>query len=291
MNTFQIRCFVQLSQTLNYRKAAEDLFISVSTLSRTIKNLESELDLQLFGRDNKMVRLTPGGRIMLDGILRLQSEFAEIHSLAVAASDAEKTLIRIGIAQEFMPGFLPYAVASYEAAHKNTRVVFSSCTFPQLQRRFLSGQLDIVVGNPDELELGNYEQRVIEGPKIGVAFSVMHPLAKHEGPLSLADFAEDVFVTMPDDVVPARKNLFDRCEKLGFTPKHIYAEDMSELLLMLETNRAVSILYGNLSLMSRDLVTFRTVEGIDPVKMAIIWDKSSGNKNVLHFVDYVIQAI
>lgn len=65
MDIEQLQSFVALSQTLNYTKAAENLFITQPTLSRHIKNLEIELGCQLFERNTKQVSMNETGQCFL----------------------------------------------------------------------------------------------------------------------------------------------------------------------------------------------------------------------------------
>lgn len=48
MNTTQLRYFMELSKTLNYSTAAQQLFITQPTLSRSIMALEDEVGAKLF---------------------------------------------------------------------------------------------------------------------------------------------------------------------------------------------------------------------------------------------------
>lgn len=75
MDTRWIREFLQLTRTLNYRKAAEQLHVTPSTLSKHIVLIEKELDTQLFVRDTKSVQLTDSGRIFRDCASNMVREY------------------------------------------------------------------------------------------------------------------------------------------------------------------------------------------------------------------------
>lgn len=65
MDIEQLQSFLTLSQTLNYTKAAENLYITQPTLSRHIKHLETELGCRLFDRSTKQVSLSDKGQSFL----------------------------------------------------------------------------------------------------------------------------------------------------------------------------------------------------------------------------------
>ena len=74
MDLQQIKNFLLLSETLNFRKAAEQINIVQPALSRRIQLLENELGVLLFNRSKRAVSLTEAGiffkkeanRILLD---------------------------------------------------------------------------------------------------------------------------------------------------------------------------------------------------------------------------------
>ena len=61
MNITVLRHFVELSETLHFGRASARANISTSALSRHIRQLEAELNVALFDRDNRTVELTPAG--------------------------------------------------------------------------------------------------------------------------------------------------------------------------------------------------------------------------------------
>ncbi|PUZ23020.1 LysR family transcriptional regulator [Chitinophaga parva] len=65
MELRQLKYFVCAAELSNFTQAAEELYITQSTLSHQIKELENSLDTLLFDRIGKRVKLTEAGEIML----------------------------------------------------------------------------------------------------------------------------------------------------------------------------------------------------------------------------------
>lgn len=61
MTMNQLQCFVAVAKELSFSKAAKSLFLSTSAVSRQIKLLEEDLDVELLHRDQTGVRLTIAG--------------------------------------------------------------------------------------------------------------------------------------------------------------------------------------------------------------------------------------
>ena len=65
MELRHLKYFVKIAETLNFSEAAKALFITQSTLSQQIRQLEQEVNAQLFERNNHIVRLTEAGEELL----------------------------------------------------------------------------------------------------------------------------------------------------------------------------------------------------------------------------------
>lgn len=70
--------FVAITEVMNFRKAAENLSIETSTLSRRIIALEKELNVQLFTRTTRVVSLTEAGKVFLERARRILAELDEM---------------------------------------------------------------------------------------------------------------------------------------------------------------------------------------------------------------------
>jgi DNA-binding transcriptional LysR family regulator len=74
----QLRYFVTVHEEMSFTKAAKRLFVSQPTLSKAIKNMESELNEPLFDRESSVLRLTDVGEALLARAKIILKEFDSI---------------------------------------------------------------------------------------------------------------------------------------------------------------------------------------------------------------------
>ena len=74
MNTTQVKCFLSVAKTLNFTKSAEELYLSQSTVSKNIKNLEKEIQVKLVNRNYHHVYLTEKGKIFYNRMSLIAAE-------------------------------------------------------------------------------------------------------------------------------------------------------------------------------------------------------------------------
>ena len=65
MNTFQLSCFMAVAEYLNFTQAAEKLHVTHPAVSQQIQSLEKELNVKLFQRTTRSVKLTEEGKAFL----------------------------------------------------------------------------------------------------------------------------------------------------------------------------------------------------------------------------------
>ena len=73
MTMAQIQHFLDIVNWGGFSAAVSETFISQSSLSKQIKSLESELNVQLFDRTNNKIALTPGGTAFLEYARKLNN--------------------------------------------------------------------------------------------------------------------------------------------------------------------------------------------------------------------------
>lgn len=97
MELRQIRYFIAVAEHLSYSKAARQLHVSVSPLSRQVRQLEEEFGVQLFVRDRRRVALTDAGRLFLQDAKSLVNQTTSVLDHLRLAQKGEVGAVRLGI--------------------------------------------------------------------------------------------------------------------------------------------------------------------------------------------------
>ena len=96
MDIVQIKSFVKVAEERSFTRAARQLFVATSALSRRIRDLETELGAALLYREYRSNELTPAGEALLPMARDLVQRFDEFSRVARAARSAQSRPIVIG---------------------------------------------------------------------------------------------------------------------------------------------------------------------------------------------------
>lgn len=97
MELRHLRCFVALAEELHFTRAAERLHIEPSPLSRTIKELETELGVMLFKRSRRGTYLTHPGEVFLHEVRRVFGTLEHAKKSVTAAASGYRSTLRIAL--------------------------------------------------------------------------------------------------------------------------------------------------------------------------------------------------
>ncbi len=103
----QLTYALAVEQTRHFKKAAEQCAVSQSALSTAIAELESQLGVQIFERDNKRVMVTPLGTQILQKARLIKLELDELYLLARSQSAPLNYPMTIGVIPTIGPYLLP----------------------------------------------------------------------------------------------------------------------------------------------------------------------------------------
>ena len=195
-----------MPEILNFSEASRELFITQSTLSQQILNLERELDQQLFLRNSHEVVLTEAGQMLLPMARET------LHA-------AEATVLRLQELKQLLTGELNIGVTfSFSSIMAETMVHFlhkypqvklnvSYASMEELIDRLQRHELDIVLAFKPTEQNAHIESRMLFNNRLAAIAGEHHPLAKQKS-VTLAQL-ERHNLALPAKGLQAR-NAFDK---------------------------------------------------------------------------------
>lgn len=145
MELRHLRYFVALAERLNFTEAAEQVHVTQPTLSHQIKQLETELDQQLFERSERRVRLTPAGELLLPKILEALKTIDSGTALLKGGHADSSGHIRLATSQTFNIAIVPQTVARYKQQHAGVKITVEEFTLEEMTERLGRGAIDMAI--------------------------------------------------------------------------------------------------------------------------------------------------
>lgn len=235
--------FVAAAELEHIGKAAERLHISQSPLSRQIRRLEKDLDLELFLREKQRIRLTEAGRWLLGQAQELLAHAEKIGQEADRRSRGQAGTLVIGFTSFAMwSGILPSLLRRFQSAYPQAKVDLRSLRSALQIEAVRSGSVDIgfVTTGVEGLDLE--VTCVLEEPSMLVLHRT-HPLARKRSILP-GDLNGARWIVLAESFTPDRQErFFGACASAGFTPEVVQkvAEPLS-LLALVESGMGVGLI-------------------------------------------------
>lgn len=201
----QCRYVLTIAECRSFSRAAELLFLAQPSLSRTIKNLETDLGARLFDRGKIPLELTPAGECLIRYIKRLQVlEHEMMQELSELGSHTAHEL-RIGSLTFLASYLLPLIIPRFIDSFPQTAVNISEYRSNQLNHSLLSSDVDLFLTNlppchPDLDFCKIAEDRVLLITKRTAGLEQEYNLednsAKHPFLLELGNLKDSTFVLL-----------------------------------------------------------------------------------------------
>lgn len=188
MELEQLRQLDSVASNGTLSRAAEELHLSQSALSRSIQKLEDELGAQLFDRTKNRMRLNDAGELALRHARIVLSEAARLEE-AMAEHVRKQSTLRIGTCA---PAPLWRMVPAIAEKDPELLVVPRLASLNDIESDLLSGIIDLAI-LPYRMDLPNIIAVPFMEEHLYAALPPDHPLADHEK-IALADLDGETFL-------------------------------------------------------------------------------------------------
>lgn len=169
MDIRELKLFRHLADSLHFGRTSQACNITPSGLTRTIKRLETELDKQLFIRDNRSVALTPAGKIFQDyaeDVIQRWNELQNSLSTDSVLRGELSLYCSVTAILSILPEILGRFRKTYPEVHINLQTGDAAMALAKLQ----SGEVDVTIAAlPDKLPPQLEFIKIIETPLIFIA--------------------------------------------------------------------------------------------------------------------------
>lgn len=286
MELRQVRYFIAVAEHLSYSKAAEALHVSVSPLSRQVRQLEEEFGVRLFLRDRRRVQLTDAGRMFLEEARALVNHTAEVSGRLRMAGKGESGALRVGVALH-LGDKVGAVVAEHAKLHPDVDVHCRSIFSTQQNAALRDGQIDVGFMRPpiDPVLASEmlYEERLV------ALIGKSNPLSKRRT-LRVKDLANETLF-LPDRSVGSglRDRVLELFAKAGVAPHvsplgadHASSNEVHKVLLA--ANKGIFIIADELGMRSDTGTAGVVVPLEDPdarIGLFVAWRKGETSKSVL----------
>lgn len=145
LNLKQLRVFYHVGRNMSFTKAASELFITQSAVTKAIDSLEDGLGVRVFVRERGTLALTEAGSVLLsyaEKICRMALE-AEEALASLAANPAG--VLRLGTTKTFARYLMPSHMLAFHEAFSDVRIQMTEGSSRQLAEWIAEGHLDVAV--------------------------------------------------------------------------------------------------------------------------------------------------
>lgn len=240
MELRQLKYFVKVAEMLSFSKAAKALYITQSTLSQQIKQLEDELDMALFFRNNHKVTLTEAGDVFLKGAKKIlagaEDSKAMMHDLAMGRSG----VLNIGVTYSF-GSILTETVLAFKKEYPD--VVLNICykSVSELMDLVSEGELDFALTFRSSEKHENVISQSLFDNNLSIIVREEHPLLRKES-VRLEDL-EEYEMVLPSHGLQARSTFDEIIEGRKLDLKvAMEANEVTAILNILRRSNYVTVL-------------------------------------------------
>lgn len=219
MTLAQLQYFQTLAHVLHYTRAAEELHISQPSLSYSINELEKELDVKLFNKEDRRITLTMYGEQFLPYVENALATINDGKEALRQMSGATMQVVRLGYVHSISASLIPALMKDLYDGTDNNRLRFQFVEAPSfdLLELLKKGDLDLTfcMHTDDRIET----VPVINQP-LYLTVPKNHPLA-NSGSVNFEDFASEPII-MLDKTSSLRARVDQFYSKAGLSPNILF---------------------------------------------------------------------
>lgn len=216
MELRQLRYFMEVAEREHVSEAALHLHIAQSAISRQIANLEDELEVQLFERTGRNVKLTPIGKTFFYHTKIAMKAIDHAKKQVDEYIDPERGSIKIGFPTSLASNLLPNVLAVFKKKYPNISFHLRQGSYNFLIEAVKSREIDVAFLGPVPIDDPDIVGDVLFSEDLYALVPNDHLMASRKS-IYLTELKDDPFVLFPKGYI-FEKLATDGCRQAGFEP-------------------------------------------------------------------------
>ncbi|MBB1257964.1 LysR family transcriptional regulator [Streptomyces alkaliterrae] len=219
--------FAGVARHEHVTRAAGELMVPQSTLSRAMARLEADLGVSLFARRGRTVQLTPAGRRFLGSVEKALAAVEQAAEAVRADADPTTGKVAFGFLHTLGSETVPALIRTFRVDHPKVRFALVQNYGEAMLERLRAGELDLCLTSPvpDEPDL---VARRLDEQRLRLVVPEDHRLARRKR-IRLAEAADEPFITLEPGY--GMRRISDAlCAEAGFKPRIAFEGEEAETL-------------------------------------------------------------
>ncbi|MGW7369463.1 LysR substrate-binding domain-containing protein [Streptomyces sp. NPDC054841] len=219
--------FAGVARHEHVTRAAQELAVPQSTLSRAMVRLEQDLGVALFTRKGRTVSLTAAGRTFLTSVERALAEVERAAESVRADADPSAGKVAFGFLHTLGSETVPELIRAFRVDHPRVRFTLVQNYGEAMIERLRAGELDLCLTSPVP-DAPDLVARRLDEQRLRLVVPDDHRLATRKR-VRLAEAADETFVTL-EPGYGLRRITDALCAEAGFSPRVAFEGEEAETL-------------------------------------------------------------
>lgn len=288
MQLLHLYYFKLLAENEHLLNTAKAIHISPPALSTTISRLEDELQVNLFDRVGRKIKLNENGKILYIHVCNIFAELDNIKRELSKTTSEQKDIVYVGVSAQSL---WTDVISSFMQMHPVVTIKHASLTLQQLQNPEVLDQYDLVITDVGDIANKSWEHEfIIEDPPT-LLVNRDHPFAQRRT-ISLSEAQEEPFIALSKGY-SSRAYFENACKQSGFIPKIVAEVDYILRTRLIEHNYGIafSSVLGARAIHSPLIKMVRVKYPPNPRMQTVFWKTGVANSDsVIQFRDYLINV-
>ncbi len=290
MNTTQLECFLAVADCLNFSKAAERLRLTQPAVSHQIKSLEDELEVELFNRSSKSVRLTREGHMFLQyagDILKLSG----LSKAQVKQCRRERPeWLSLGCRNVGDLKIMRPALSRLRQEERGVLPLLKLAPVSALEKFLADGEIQMMLGFKETVTQNFAFRHILDCPLVCVCRED-HPLAEREETDIEGLKTTDLIASCPPPVCPPSLFALQGQLVTSRAPDQvIFCENHEVLLTMVEAGYAFALAV-DIPPLRRDGLRYIPLKGCAPLSLGTVYNRGRSDSALRHFIGFLEESL